>query len=271
MLSEMPADAANREIRRFRNLALAVILGLLVAVSLLAYWLGLILVRPLDRLTKGASEVAAGDLAVDLPAAGGGEVGYLTHVFNHMVSRLRESRRELDSSNAALRKQNEELERLSTTDGLTGLSNRRQLSQRLNAEATRVRRNKHPFSILMADVDHFKSYNDAHGHPAGDEVLKRVAQILRESIREVDCAARYGGEEFCVLLPETPADTAVQAAERIRSRVAGEKFPGRSITLSIGIAEYPKNGEAVETALAAADAALYQAKRAGRDRVHRAK
>jgi diguanylate cyclase (GGDEF)-like protein len=269
--AEIPATSAYREVRRFRNIALAIVVALLIVVSVIAYWLGLILVRPLDRLTKGAAEVAAGDLAVDLPPGGGGEVGYLTYVFNHMVSRLRESRKELDASNATLRKQNEELERLSTTDSLTGLANRRQLNRRLTEEVLRARRSKQPFAVVMSDVDHFKSYNDAMGHPAGDEVLKRVAQILRESTREVDLAARYGGEEFCVLLPETSGEMALQVAERIRSRMAVEKFPGRQITVSLGIAEFARNGDTAEAVLAAADAALYQAKRAGRDRVNRAK
>ncbi len=270
-LAEISADTAYREVRRFRNLAMTMIFALLIVVSLTAYRLGLIVVRPLDRLTKGAAGVAAGDLAVDLPTEGGGEVGYLTFVFNHMVSQLRQSRKELDERNATLQKQNEELERLSTTDALTGLSNRRHLGQRLAEEAVRFRRQKHPFTVFMADVDHFKAYNDTHGHPAGDEVLKKVGQILRESVREVDCAARYGGEEFCVLLAGTSGDASGQVAERIRARIAAEKFPGRQITVSIGIAEFPRNGEAPEAVVAAADGALYQAKRAGRDRVVRAK
>src|SRR5439155_23892998 len=134
VVSEIHAATAFRQVRRFRNLTLLIVGGLLVAVSAIAYRLGLIIAAPLIRLTKGAAEVAAGDLAVDLPAAGGGEVGYLTQVFNHMVSRLREGRQALDSANRKLRDQNKELELLSTTDGLTGLSNRRQLTQRLLAE-----------------------------------------------------------------------------------------------------------------------------------------
>jgi diguanylate cyclase (GGDEF)-like protein len=269
--AEIPAASAYREVRRFRNIALSIVVALLAVVSVIAYWLGLILVRPLDRLTTGAAEVAAGDLAVDLPPGGGGEVGYLTYVFNHMVSRLRESRKELDASNATLRKQNEELERLSTTDGLTALANRRQLNRRLTEEVLRARRSKQPFAVLMADVDHFKSYNDTLGHPAGDDVLKRVAQILRDCTREVDLVARYGGEEFCILLPETSGEMALPVAERIRSRMAVEKFPGRQITLSLGIAEFARNGDTPEAVLAAADAALYQSKRTGRDRVIKAK
>jgi diguanylate cyclase (GGDEF)-like protein len=267
VVAEIDSDAAFREVRRFRNLALLVVVALLAIVTVIAYRFGQIIVRPLDRLAKGAAEVAAGDLAVDLPAAGGGEVGYLTSVFNNMVSRLREGRQALDTINETLRKQNEELERLSLTDGLTGLSNRRFLVQRLNEEASRSRRANHAFTVLMADVDHFKKYNDAFGHPAGDEVLKKVASILRESAREVDCVARYGGEEFCVMLPETPASAALVVAERIRTRIAAEQFPGQKITVSIGVASLPDNGDTPEAVIAVADEALYQAKGEGRNRV----
>jgi diguanylate cyclase (GGDEF)-like protein len=119
----------------------------------------------------------------------------------------------------------------------------------------------------MADVDHFKSYNDTFGHPAGDEVLKRVATLLRESTRIIDCVARYGGEEFAVLLPETDTAGALEVAERIRKRVVSEPFPDRAITLSIGVAEFPKDGDRAEMVIAVADAALYEAKRGGRNQV----
>lgn len=267
VVAELDADAAFREVRRFRNLALLVVIALLAVVTASAYRFGHIIVRPLDRLAKGAAEVAAGDLAVDLPAAGGGEVGYLTSVFNNMVSRLREGRQALDTINETLRKQNEELERLSLTDGLTGLSNRRFLVQRLNEEAIRSRRSNHAFTILMADVDNFKKYNDAFGHPAGDEVLKKVASILRDCARTADCVSRYGGEEFCVMLPETTAGAALVVAERIRTRIAAEQFPGQKITVSIGVASLPDNGDTPEAVIAVADEALYQAKGEGRNRV----
>ena len=156
VVSEIPVDAAFAQLREFRNFSMLVVLGLLLLVAASAYWLGVIIARPLDRLTKGAAEVAAGDLAVDLPQGGGGEVGYLTSVFNHMVSRLREGRSELDNINDMLQKKNEELERLSITDGLTGLVNHRFLIQRMNEEGIRANRYHHEFSVLMADVDHFK-------------------------------------------------------------------------------------------------------------------
>jgi diguanylate cyclase (GGDEF)-like protein len=268
VVSEIPADAAFLQVRRFRNVSFLLVCGLLCGVGLIAYRLGLRIVRPLERLTRGAAEVAEGDLAVDLPAATG-EVGDLTAVFNHMVGRLRQGRQELDAMNERLRKQNEELGKLSTSDALTGLHNRRFLTQRLSEELIRSYRHKGSFAVLMADVDEFKKYNDAFGHPAGDEVLKRVASILLSSTRSVDCTARYGGEEFAVLLTDTSSAVAAEVAERIRARVAAQDFPGRKITLSIGIGEFPEHGQTGEEVISAADEALYAAKRAGRNRVVR--
>lgn len=266
VLAEIPADVAYLQIQRFRDLALLIMAGLLIGVSLVAYRMGALLVRPLERLIKGATEVAEGDLAVDLPAAKG-EVGELTSVFNHMVARLRKSRREVEAMNERLRKQNEELELLSTSDALTGLHNRRFLTQRLSEELSRSFRQKCVFTVLMADVDEFKKYNDAFGHPAGDEVLKKVADILLGSTRAVDCTARYGGEEFAVLLTDTTGHAALEIAERIRARVAEQEFPGRKITISIGVAEFPQHGRTAEAVVSSADEALYEAKRKGRNRV----
>ncbi|MGZ8397658.1 MAG: sensor domain-containing diguanylate cyclase [Gemmatimonadales bacterium] len=266
VLSEVPVETAYQQVRRFRDLTLAIVAGLLLGVTAIAYRLALLIVRPLDRLAKGAAEVAEGDLAVDLPKATG-EVGDLTYVFNHMVGRLRQSRQELDAVNETLRERNEELERLSASDSLTGLSNRRILTQRLSEELLRAQRQSHSFTVLMLDVDHFKKYNDAHGHPAGDEVLKKVANVLRSCTRAGDCTARYGGEEFAVLLSGKGGDTALQLAERIRERVAAEEFVGGKVTISGGIAEFPHHGSTAEAVISSADEALYEAKREGRNRV----
>jgi diguanylate cyclase (GGDEF)-like protein len=266
VLAEIPAEAAYQQVRRFRDLTLAIVAGLLLGVTAIGYRLALIVVRPLERLTKGAAEVAEGDLAVDLPTATG-EVGDLTYVFNHMVGRLRQSRQELDAVNETLREQNEELGRLSASDSLTGLSNRRILTQRLSEELLRSQRQNHAFAVLMLDVDHFKKYNDAHGHPAGDEVLKRVASILRTCTRAGDCTARYGGDECAILLSGKGAEAAVQLAERIRERVSQEEFPAGKITVSVGIAEFPHHGHTADALISSADEALYEAKREGRNRV----
>jgi diguanylate cyclase (GGDEF)-like protein len=251
--ANMSASYAYQQAIRLRNLAFTVIGVVLVVIGIVAYWLASLIARPLGRLTGAATQVAAGDLSVELPAGGGGEVGYLTQVFNTMIESLRKNR--------------EELERLSTTDILTGLGNRRHLMHLLPQEIERARRASHPFSILMLDVDHFKEYNDEHGHQAGDDVLARVGTVLRDSIRPYDCAARYGGEEFLVVLSGVSLDDARECAERIRKKVREERFDGRSVTVSIGVAEYPTHGESEDAIIAQADAALFRAKRAGRDRI----
>lgn len=253
VVAEIPSTEVFSRLRRLRDVMLLIVAGMLAVAGALGYALGLFIVRPLDRLTRGAARVATGDLDVDLPVETGGEVGYLTKVFNNMVLRLRASR--------------SELERVSVTDHLTGLGNRRRMMEALEDEVRRSRRLKHNFVVLMADVDHFKQYNDAHGHPAGDEVLKRVGAVLRESIRDVDFVARYGGEEFFVLMPELMSPGAATLAARIRQHLGQQKFVGGPVTLSFGVAEFPANGDTGEALIAAADEALYEAKRAGRDRV----
>ena len=253
---EVPVRDAFRQVIRLRNETALIVAALLVGVGLLAYFLGLLIVRPLNRLTQGAALVASGNLDVDLPVTSGGEVGYLTEVFNNMVNRLRASRADL--------------ERLSVTDPLTKLHNRRYLMEALASELGRCRRHRQPATVLMVDVDNFKKYNDEHGHLAGDDALARVAAALQASIREIDCAARYGGEEFVVVLSETSMDAAVTVTDRIRARLATETFEGGEITLSIGVAEFPTHGNSPQGIIASADAAMYDAKRKGRNRVTRA-
>jgi diguanylate cyclase (GGDEF)-like protein len=270
VVAEAPATAAFSQVTRLRRLMILLPSALLAGIGLIAYFLGLLIVRPLDRLTKGAAKVASGHLDVDLPVHSGGEVGYLTKMFNTMVVRLREGREALDAANETLRRKNEELERLSVTDGLTGLYNRRRLMETLSDEARRSQRLKHTFAVLMVDVDHFKKYNDTFGHQAGDAVLTKVAGLLREATREVDFVARYGGEEFLILLPETGMAEALDIAERIRTRIAAEVFQGRHMTVSIGVSEFPLHGENADQVVGAADEALYEAKREGRDKVRRA-
>jgi diguanylate cyclase (GGDEF)-like protein len=167
----------------------------------------------------------------------------------------------------------EEKEKQAITDEKTGLFNFRHFQGVLREEFQRARRYRHPLSLLMLDVDHFKNYNDHWGHPRGDEVLKALAQILRESIRDVDVAVRYGGEEFMVVLPETQKPEAVAMAERIRCAVREHDFPfakdqpnGR-ITVSIGVATFPDDAQGTEAVVDRVDQAMYRAKARGRDNV----
>jgi diguanylate cyclase (GGDEF)-like protein len=137
----------------------------------------------------------------------------------------------------------------------------------LDHEIRRSDRHGRPFCVIMMDVDRFKQYNDTYGHLAGDQVLKGVGKIIPDATRDVDVVARYGGEEFIALLPECDLENGVLAGERIRARVATETFDGRTVTISMGVAQFPMHGEAPPALIGAADQALYEAKRMGRDRV----
>jgi len=160
-----------------------------------------------------------------------------------------------------------EFEQLSVTDPLTGLLNRRYLEKRLVEEIQRSKRHRFPMSLLMVDVDEFKSYNDMFGHPAGDIALKIVANALQDILRGDDIAARYGGEEFAILLPQTAGMEAAAIAERLRQRVEHTEFPKRRVTVSIGIASCSNEIETPADIISAADHALYEAKNHGRNRV----
>jgi diguanylate cyclase (GGDEF)-like protein len=174
-----------------------------------------------------------------------------------------------------------QLEELVLRDGLTGLYNHRFLQEALDAELARAKRHSHALGLLFIDVDHFKMYNDKHGHPAGDRLLANIADVLtggRKSglglqARASDIAARYGGEEFVLILPETGLDGAIVKAERVRRTVADYAFehaetqPSGCVSVSIGVAAFPDHASDKQQLIDAADRELYRAKRAGRNRV----
>ncbi|WP_232424202.1 GGDEF domain-containing protein [Imhoffiella purpurea] len=165
-----------------------------------------------------------------------------------------------------------ELRRLSYEDGLTGIKNRRFLDDMFSREASLAARHERPLSVIMCDVDHFKRFNDTHGHAAGDRVLRRVAEILSGVFRQTDLVCRYGGEEFTVVMPGTRLEDCRQRAEELRQGIETESFeyegcPLGSVTISVGIASWPEMAVAPEMLIVIADQALYRAKRAGRNRV----
>ncbi len=162
-----------------------------------------------------------------------------------------------------------QLQRLSSTDNLTGLLNRQSLEDKLMHQCKRYQRNRRPSSLLMLDIDHFKQINDSCGHPAGDDVIKATAEVLTHGIREIDAAGRFGGEEFVVVLEDTGVSGAFIVAERLRKRIAQTLVVhGRDIhfTVSLGIAELSPAVTTPEAWLEAADKALYRAKEGGRNR-----
>ncbi|HEX8408534.1 MAG TPA: diguanylate cyclase [Thermoanaerobaculia bacterium] len=205
-------------------------------------------VRPIEELSVAADRVAAGDLTARAPVAGDHEIATLGAAFNRMADELRARAR---------------------TDDLTALPNFRAFRERIDAELDRADRYPERFGILVLDLDRFKKYNDTYGHLAGNEALRRVAQSIRETVRTVDFPARYGGEEFAVVVPQVDAPSLAAIAERLRASI--EKLPappdGATLTVSIGAALYPHDGADREALFRTADERLYEAKRAGRNRV----
>ena len=164
----------------------------------------------------------------------------------------------------------EELRRIASTDELTGVANRRELIASLNRAVAQANRTGRPLAFAILDIDHFKQVNDTYGHPAGDEVIRHVAQSAVDTMRGQDTVGRLGGEEFAIVLPDCKPDTAFAACERLRAAIQNQVIDTGeaqlSITLSTGVASY-RRGDDVESLMGRADAALYDAKRGGRDRV----
>lgn len=181
------------------------------------------------------------------------------------------ARKQMEEELVAL---NRKLETWSHQDGLTCIANRRMFDRTMAAEWARGRRSKAPLSLILFDIDHFKNYNDRYGHVRGDECLVKVAsEVSRMPMRSSDLFARYGGEEFVFVLPETPADAAMQLAERCRALVAGLRIPHEGteegiVTISLGVASLtPGEEDGYTTLIERADQMLYQAKQSGRNRV----
>lgn len=173
---------------------------------------------------------------------------------------------------------NRRLVEIAATDSLTGLRTRGAFLEEMSRHMALARRHGHPLSLLLADVDRFKQYNDAFGHPAGDELLKSLGELLNEAPRESDLVGRYGGEEFIIGMPETDYSGSLVLAERIRSATAERSWPNRQVTASIGIAtldvsgqDSGKDADAVTVLIEQADQALYHSKRTGRNRVTHAR
>jgi len=190
-----------------------------------------------------------------------------------MIETLGEKVSALESDSTQLRTRLEETQQQALRDALTGLPNRQAYEERLASEIARCKRYATPLAMVVWDVDKFKDINDHYGHAGGDRVLKVLAELLSTRIRETDFVARYGGEEFVMLMPEITAETAMQVADKLRQEIAQTPFHFRdnpvAVTISAGVAQFHQD-ELVTSLFERADAALYAAKEAGRNRVHSA-
>ena len=236
------------------------ILFLLSASSVLfavAGILGWSISRPVNELTAASVAMSNGDLSARVRIRRDDEFGQLGNAFNKMAASIQVS--------------HDELLRLSSTDGLTGLYNHREFQNRLNGEIGRSIRHKSIVSILMIDVDHFKKINDTYGHQSGDKVLSAIGAVILDEIRSSDFAARYGGEEMTVVLPETGPSDARIFSERLREKIMNNRVTVLgtetvSVTVSIGVASFPDDASDKGELVRIADQALYFAKKKGRNR-----
>ncbi|MGH0036015.1 MAG: GGDEF domain-containing protein [Myxococcota bacterium] len=289
LVVEEPYDRAFAPVVSSISKIAVIDLAIILLFGLGAHRIAVSIVRPVEALSDAARRMAEGEEHVVIPERGSrDEMGLLIRTFNTMTISLANKARELELSrrqvedanqeltgrNDELQRVNEILEQLSITDGLTQLHNHRFFQDHLSKEARRVDRTGEPLALILADIDYFKLWNDRLGHAGGDRILREVAALMNELIRETDLLARYGGEEFALLAPGTDTEGAVALAEKIRAEIAAHVFvesepgaepePGapRAVTLSFGVAAYDGDRDRF---FEAADRALYAAKDAGRD------
>jgi len=273
---ESPFDVAFAPVVSVVKRIFVIDLCIILLFSFLAYKVTAAIVKPIETLSDGARRIAQGQLDLEIPEPSThDEIGLLTRTFNDMMRKLRRNQMQIETTNTELmdrnnqlRQANEVLEQLSITDGLTKLHNHRFFQDHLTREIKRVQRVNKPLSMIIADIDDFKALNDRLGHAAGDELLRRIARLMNESIRDSDLLARYGGEEFVVLTSDTDLKGAERLAEKIRVAIAESSFildeslrPTRT-TVSMGVAQYKGNRKRF---FAAADRSLYRAKAAGKN------
>lgn len=251
----------------------ATLLTVLISYSILSRSV----VKPIRALTQTAKSFAMGEWHVRAKPSSTDEIASLASTFNEMADRINANREMLEKEVAKrteeLRQTNELLKEMAITDGLTNLYNYRYFKNTIVGEIQRHNRTKSPLSLMMIDVDYFKNFNDTHGHPAGDQVLKTIATLLKERLRSTDIICRYGGEEFAVILIDTRKNLGLQIAEEIRWIVENHHFEGEEtqpngkVTISIGVAGVPEDGTDPDQIIEKADNALYRAKQSGRNKV----
>jgi len=269
VVSSAYTDELESVSRSIHNQLLYLGIGVLLLTLLLSIMLLRYLLRPVEKLTHTASLIAEGNYRIRAPVDTNDEIGTLARNFNTMVDRLEEQIRTLDLK---VKEKTEALQELAITDPLTKLFNRRYFAEVSSQMFSLAKRESEPLSVIMLDIDRFKTINDTYGHLNGDRVIEALADVVRSTKRESDIACRYGGEEFVLLLPKTPLNGAVELAQRIRKAiesysVASDTDETIQFTVSVGVSEadYMKD-KSIESVTKRADDAMYQAKKEGRNR-----
>jgi len=252
----------------------------LVLAMALAYRLASHFSRPVEQLASLAAKVAQGgeNMAFNVSSKLT-EIRNLSSALSSMMVKMAAKRQALLQANNTLEQQvairtadleraNARLQELSHKDALTGIYNRRAADERLHAEFATVKRRSHRYAVLLMDIDRFKQINDRFGHETGDQVIQQVAKLLQQAIRESDFVARYGGEEFIVILPATEQQGAITMANKLCRLIAQQQFNTvGQVTISIGVASSATDDTDADAVVRKADVAMYDAKRAGRNRV----
>ena len=281
VLAIQPYAEIEAAVRQVHQTLILTLLVMLLVMSLVSGWLSTVLARPLLVLAEKMTQIKQGNWEVESGLRGHDEIGRLAEIFDSMRESIHSSMQQLAAHRDRLEaevvartqdlaKANQVLHQLSRTDDLTGISNRRDIIEKIHYEGYRAQRSGHPFAFLMVDIDHFKAFNDTHGHECGDSVLRAVTAAIRQTLRRHEYLARWGGEEFLVVLPETDPEGARIACERIRASVEGMEHVHAGqvlkVTITVG-ASFFDGRLGVARSLALADKALYRGKQAGRNRV----
>jgi diguanylate cyclase (GGDEF)-like protein len=286
LVLEQPYGEAFAPVARSIGRVAALNFAIVLFVSLVASRIAGSFVRPLRALSSAAKRLSEGERGVEIDETpfSSDEVNVLTRTFNEMSRGLGRNARELEKSHRAVEAANDKLvakndelsnmnvvlEQLSITDGLTKLHNHRYFQESIAKECRRSLRSNDPLSLILIDIDYFKRWNDRLGHAGGDEILRRLAEVLNQCVRDTDILTRYGGEEFALLALDTDLAGAAALAEKIRQAVEEENFmtdvpsEKEKLTVSVGVSEF--HGESSQL-FTDADSALYSAKDSGRNRV----
>lgn len=240
---------------------LAIVLGSLFTTWLMSHILSRHLILPLKNLQNRVQEIIEGNDKANKYDFPNNEIGKISESIEKLTERA------LFQKNIELKEKNSQLSSISHTDQLTTIANRRKVMEVLYTEVSNFQRHHRPFSVLMFDIDHFKRVNDNYGHEVGDQVLIRLAQVIKETIRETDTFGRWGGEEFIIVCPNTNKDMALEVAKKVFSSIHSHNFPLQiKVTVSLGLSEFT-HIHTLESVLVEIDKKMYRAKQMGRNRI----